>query len=758
MISETTARQVAARLGSADWTLKSEIMSAAVAAQDDDHFWQLLGVATPDTVKVGPKGYIHGWIFVGAPGVGARVFHPQHGHGTVTGHDGKHATVKFDGGKTHSFEAREGEGGGKLTERAKVPHVDQEEKKVPQAHPADRAIRSQTAISSMSDSELKDADDELARRAAALGRPGQVSKTHQKVKDELAQRGAGTHDYEELADKATRYDATEPSKEGSVLRTYSDPDKQREAIRLHTAARRLAPDARAKRFHTAAIDRHKGYLKQISNNQSMKQFEQDKKETEAELKELKSGYRLAGADGQNEAARLEDKLADIHEQRAKDLDSSGYGGSNIHHVAAERHRGRADSHRDQAAGEQARQDAAHAAIREQMSGAEAKVADREALARKTGKQADIDHAVAGHEEISRHARAAGMDDVADRHDAMAQKLKDDVASGAIKPAKKPAKSKVPGLTAEGAKEPQVDSPWGKMHPADLALQHPGGVMDVEHMRQARTELERRGVTEGGRDKISRTHAQLGKDIAQHERARAEYNKPGGRGEYDRKVKEAEQLSETADRENTSAAHTAAARAHSAAVSLAYRHGGSLSPQSHNASARYHEAKAARLKAEEGPTEEEKRERYKTLASIAPHKSVATSGLRTADQFDRDADQHRRAAELAPTDKLRAKHLDAAQAFENSAKTKRAEQAAKDEADAKAKDAREKYQAARDAADTATSAARGKRNAVVHEKAAELHRAAAGLATEDYQRTHHTGTAEAHDKAVATLKAEKADSA
>jgi hypothetical protein len=59
--------------------------------------------------RVGPHGYIHGWIFVGAPGAGDRVFHPHHGHGTVTGREGKHATVKFGAtGTEHSFEVRPG--------------------------------------------------------------------------------------------------------------------------------------------------------------------------------------------------------------------------------------------------------------------------------------------------------------------------------------------------------------------------------------------------------------------------------------------------------------------------------------------------------------------------------------------------------------------------------------------------------------------------------------------------------------------------
>lgn len=69
--------------------------------------------AGPDVVKVGPKGYIHGWIFVGVPGVGAPVFHPKHGHGKITGHDDQHVTVRFDKGGEHTFEARrDGHSGG----------------------------------------------------------------------------------------------------------------------------------------------------------------------------------------------------------------------------------------------------------------------------------------------------------------------------------------------------------------------------------------------------------------------------------------------------------------------------------------------------------------------------------------------------------------------------------------------------------------------------------------------------------------------
>jgi 2'-5' RNA ligase superfamily len=68
----------------------------------------------PDVVKVGPKGYIHGWIFVGAPGVGDEVQHPRHGTGTVSGVDEHgHVHVTFAGGKKRQFQAVAGTGGGK---------------------------------------------------------------------------------------------------------------------------------------------------------------------------------------------------------------------------------------------------------------------------------------------------------------------------------------------------------------------------------------------------------------------------------------------------------------------------------------------------------------------------------------------------------------------------------------------------------------------------------------------------------------------
>lgn len=76
-------------------------------------------VLVADLEKVGPKGYIHGWIHVGTPAVGADVFHPRHGSGKVTRHDEHgHVHVRFDSGKKRSFGTATGAGGSGLVRRS----------------------------------------------------------------------------------------------------------------------------------------------------------------------------------------------------------------------------------------------------------------------------------------------------------------------------------------------------------------------------------------------------------------------------------------------------------------------------------------------------------------------------------------------------------------------------------------------------------------------------------------------------------------
>jgi hypothetical protein len=72
---------------------------------------------TVDLVKVGPKGYIHGWIKVGPSAVGDLVHHPEHGHGKVTRVGSKTVGVQFHSGAYHAFE-HGGTGEGHFVERA----------------------------------------------------------------------------------------------------------------------------------------------------------------------------------------------------------------------------------------------------------------------------------------------------------------------------------------------------------------------------------------------------------------------------------------------------------------------------------------------------------------------------------------------------------------------------------------------------------------------------------------------------------------
>jgi hypothetical protein len=55
--------------------------------------------------KVGPRGFVHGWHFVGIPGTGDHVHHPSHGKGIVTAVTDKHVSVRFAGsGAERTFE------------------------------------------------------------------------------------------------------------------------------------------------------------------------------------------------------------------------------------------------------------------------------------------------------------------------------------------------------------------------------------------------------------------------------------------------------------------------------------------------------------------------------------------------------------------------------------------------------------------------------------------------------------------------------
>jgi SPP1 gp7 family putative phage head morphogenesis protein len=65
--------------------------------------FSLVPFGQPAVAKVGKKGYIHGWVFVGIPAEGDDVTHETLGHGVITQHDDAKVTARFDDGSTHAF-------------------------------------------------------------------------------------------------------------------------------------------------------------------------------------------------------------------------------------------------------------------------------------------------------------------------------------------------------------------------------------------------------------------------------------------------------------------------------------------------------------------------------------------------------------------------------------------------------------------------------------------------------------------------------
>jgi 2'-5' RNA ligase len=155
-----------------------EVRAAAAAAVAE---WERLKAehskgdkaAVPDVVKVGPHGYIHGWIFVGVPGLGDAVRHPSHGKGVIEGHDDKHVTVRFQSGKTHTFDVhRDASEEGHFTERGKLEHPikgDDVE------HLTDKVWNDRKEALNLTDDQLEAVRVELLKRHEKIGAWGPES-------------------------------------------------------------------------------------------------------------------------------------------------------------------------------------------------------------------------------------------------------------------------------------------------------------------------------------------------------------------------------------------------------------------------------------------------------------------------------------------------------------------------------------------------------------------------------------------------------
>lgn len=105
--------------------------------------------------KVGPKGYIHGWIFVGVPGVGDQVYHPHHGYGDVTETSAEHVSVAFDTGARHTFQLST-----PAHQAAAAPHFEPRPTDNAPAAPADNA----PALPARENLNDSDTDNDLRRK------------------------------------------------------------------------------------------------------------------------------------------------------------------------------------------------------------------------------------------------------------------------------------------------------------------------------------------------------------------------------------------------------------------------------------------------------------------------------------------------------------------------------------------------------------------------------------------------------------------
>lgn len=136
-------------------------------------------LATVDLEKVGPKGYVHGWIHVGVPSAGERVFHPEHGHGTISRSGKRTVGVRFDDGKEHSFEHGRGSGESfaqRVDRRRRAPGAAEVHGHVDSAHAAIKAGKHAEAADHLAAAVAKSHPDDKAlqrkidhlRKAAAV--------------------------------------------------------------------------------------------------------------------------------------------------------------------------------------------------------------------------------------------------------------------------------------------------------------------------------------------------------------------------------------------------------------------------------------------------------------------------------------------------------------------------------------------------------------------------------------------------------------
>lgn len=174
--------------------------------------------AEPDIEKAGPKGYVHGWVYVGVGKDDAledkaekvtdnALAHRGGSTSSAAGHKEAARLHRQAANASSSDEAiayhkqmaklHRAVGNGKMTNaqaKAKARQVRTGSKAKPVGHAADKlnmisTMKERRSLArSLSDKELEKTDEEFQRRAKALGKEGQVSRAHQAVRDEIESR------------------------------------------------------------------------------------------------------------------------------------------------------------------------------------------------------------------------------------------------------------------------------------------------------------------------------------------------------------------------------------------------------------------------------------------------------------------------------------------------------------------------------------------------------------------------------------------
>jgi hypothetical protein len=142
-------------------------------------------VTEPLISRVGPKGYIHGWIFVGVPVAGDKVFHPHHGHGTIAEAGERHVRVRFDSGAHRSFPVHPDPAGARRLEHMSEEDLYRELMGRGEGEHYDRAI---------AELERRDSADHAAKVSALYAEHPKTAKDQDRVYQALVDNGENPED------------------------------------------------------------------------------------------------------------------------------------------------------------------------------------------------------------------------------------------------------------------------------------------------------------------------------------------------------------------------------------------------------------------------------------------------------------------------------------------------------------------------------------------------------------------------------------